>query len=353
MLSDVVAPPSQDTINVAWCITFALAAVTLGVLLKVLPRTTGLFIGKDQRTSTSKVQVVIWTFAVLFALWSLFYAWLLPQVGELTGWAWAEKLAIPLGRAFEENFLDEGLDETYLLLLGFPAGAAIAAKIITQSKVESGEVTKSPPIASNAVATGTVAVLEEVPSEPSPAPATPEATTGTRLRELVSDDEGATDVGDYQYVLFTMLAVAYFLAQFVAHPGEGLPDMPDTLVGLTGVAAAAYVGKKGVYRNPPQVFSVLPPEGRSPDRVVVYGVQLGAPQLLAAGAVDRSQLAFPMVLFGTTPGKVIDIQGNANDGVTKVTVEVPTVLTPGPTTVKVVRPPGAESTALPFHVRAP
>src|SRR5690348_7068996 len=68
--------------------------------------------GADNRWSTSKASVVIWTYAVLFA----FVAILLHTRGH--------------------GLTDLKLSDQYLLLLGIPTGAAVAAKAITQDKVD-------------------------------------------------------------------------------------------------------------------------------------------------------------------------------------------------------------------------
>ena len=73
-----------------------------------------LFIGTDNRTSTSKLQAFLWTYAVLWAMTSL-----------LAG-AGVEAFNTALG----DNVRDE-----YLLLLGGPYAVAIGAKAITTDKV--------------------------------------------------------------------------------------------------------------------------------------------------------------------------------------------------------------------------
>ena len=153
--------------------------------------------GADNRWSTSKVSVVMWTYAVVWA----FLAILLHTRG---------------------HGLDNiKLSSQYLLLLGIPGAAAVSAKAITQSKVASDPT------------------YNKVK-----APAPPNALQG--IGQLVSDDSGQSDLLDAQYFIFSLLLLAYFLTQFLSGESSTLPVLPDTLVGLTGVSAVTYVAKKGV-----------------------------------------------------------------------------------------------------------
>ena len=160
----------------------------------------GLFIGKDNRWSTSKLSVVLWTYAVLFA----FVAILLHTRGR--------------------GLDNISLSDQYLLLLGVPAGSAVAAAWVTQSRIQMGTLAKV--------------------SAPSP----PNTLDG--LGQLVSDDAGNADLLDTQYFAFNLLLVAYFLMQFLTGESPKLPELPGTLVGLTGVSAVSYIAKKGLKTIP-------------------------------------------------------------------------------------------------------
>jgi len=156
--------------------------------------------GTDNRWSTSKASVVLWTYGVLFA----FVAILLHTRG---------------------HGLDNlKLSDQYLLLLGIPTAAAVGAKAITQSKVKDPNFKKKT------------------------ADALPNPLTGTG--QLFSDDSGDADLLDSQYFLFSLLLLGYFLIQFVSAESTILPKLPDTLVGLTGVSAVGYTAKKGVKNTP-------------------------------------------------------------------------------------------------------
>jgi hypothetical protein len=202
-----------------------------------LPRQRGvkaLVIGADGRASTSKLQVLMWTLAVLYAftfllLWG-------RSVGcdqDVTG---TRKAACEQARDVRGLFgeiLEEPLETEYYALLGLPTAAAVAAKALTVNKVAKGEVVK-------------------------PRAARTAKGFGKGLAEVVSSDNGRTDLIDFQYFAFNLLALSYFILQFVAAPANGLPEIPPTLLALTGVAVAAYTGKKALESDAPTITTVLP-----------------------------------------------------------------------------------------------
>ncbi len=162
-----------------------------------------LVLGDDGRTSTSKLQAALWTFAVLWALISL-----LAGAGV---------------EAFDKALSGDNLREEYLLLLGGPFAAAIAAKRITVDQ------------------------LKKNPESKTPRPETSEKAMLTeRMAEVVSNDGGGADLGDFQYFAFTLLTLTYFAWAFIKTPSAGLPPVPGTLLVLVGVSQATYVGKKGL-----------------------------------------------------------------------------------------------------------
>ncbi|HEX5594050.1 MAG TPA: IPT/TIG domain-containing protein [Solirubrobacterales bacterium] len=306
--------------NEGWALSFALAAAALLLIWWTVPGTGKLVIGKDGRWSTSKFQATAWTLVVVFALFSLFFAYLIVHVGDLFNWSWADRLQSPLGDSLND-FFDQGLDGTYLVLLGLPLGTAVASKAITQSKVANGTEVKPPKDAQDST---------------------------SAVQELVGDDNGETDLGDFQYLLFNFLALAYFLVQFVSDPSAGLPSLPDTLIALTGVSAAAYVAKKGIYKEPPILLGVLPPSGKPGDLVTVYGQKLiAAPNAgMKAGAAPGPVNPSPGVVV-MIAGVAAQVEGTPN--AERVQVRVPDI-DKGPTKLSVLRPPGAESDQLPFSV---
>jgi hypothetical protein len=158
-----------------------------------------LFIGTDNRTSTSKLQAFLWTYGILWALASL-----------LAG-AGVDAFNVALG--------DQVRDE-YLLLLGGPYAAAIGAKALTTQKLNKDPSAKDPKKGAS--------------------------TLSQRAAEVVVNDENAVDLGDFQYAAFTVLGLVYFAWAFMASPGEGLPEIPGTLLILMGISQAAYLTKKAL-----------------------------------------------------------------------------------------------------------
>jgi len=143
---------------------------------------------------------------------------------------------------------------------------------------------------------------------------TPKLTAGddqkkvaARVAQIFSADDGTTDIGDFQYMIFNLVTATFFVAEFVRPSPQGLPTIPDTLLGLTGVSAALYVGKKAATRTQPTITGVFPSilqagatavitgSGLTPDsgapavrvtEVSINGKDAGVPQLdLIAGTV--------------------------------------------------------------------
>ncbi len=152
-----------------------------------------MLIGADKRWSTSKTMFTLWTYAVAFVLISI--------------------LTLRTASVIADN----GIDGSYLFLLGFPVGAAVIAKQITVTSISNGD-------------------LFNADGSPSPNP----------LIDLTSDNEGKLDLGDFQYVLFNAIALGYFFYLYNHDPPSGLPQIPSTLILLTSVAASAYLGKKAL-----------------------------------------------------------------------------------------------------------
>jgi hypothetical protein len=224
-------------------------------------------IGKDNRTSTSKVFVLMWTLLVAWALASLFIAGevasqrpctqainVKTQQNDLNAAATQCQQAqdhLGLVQVGWMRFVEAGLDGGYLILLGLPAGSAILSKAITTSKVDSGATTKvSAPQAGQTLA--------------------------TRVTQIFSSDDGSTDLADFQYMFFNVLAGGYFVGHILRVMGQGLPHIPDTLLGLTSVSAALYVGNKAASRSKPTILSVFPSILTTREPFTVTGTNLTA-----------------------------------------------------------------------------
>lgn len=184
-----------------------------------------LIIGADGRASTSKTQAVLWTGAVFFAI-AFMLLW-----GRSNGCDDADKSGgtrcqhAAAARTAFSNFTNRGLQEDYFVLLGFPVAVAVAAKGIAVANAGGSPTPPNALTADDAAAKGG---------------------TFQSLKEIVSSDQGDTDLLDFQYFAFNLLTLTFFFVQFLTHPVAGLPDLPPTLVALSGISAGGYTTKKAL-----------------------------------------------------------------------------------------------------------
>ena len=208
-------------------------------------------LGQDNRTSTSKTFIFMWTLLVGWALTSLLIAGEIINTHSCVNMkraikaCMAQKDQIGLMQIGWHNFLAAGLSGSYLVLLGVPAAAGVAAKAITQTKADAGTLIKS-------TASG-------------------KQSTASRIAQIFSADDQTTDIGDFQYVIFNLITAVYFVAEFVKPSTQGLPAIPNTLLGLTSVSAALYVGKKAAARSQPRITGVFPSILRAGETATIIG----------------------------------------------------------------------------------
>jgi hypothetical protein len=258
-----------------------------------------ILVGKDHRTSTSKTVVFAWTLAVAFGLLSLLVAvWL----GDHGPWDKQRRL---------------GLQEEYLLLLGGPFAAAILAKY---SAVAQDDTRTDAPVG--------------------------EASAS----QLVNDDQGDTDLVDFQYVLFNLIALAFFLGDFITDLAHGFPELPAILTGLVLTSTGGYAAKKLVAQAAPTLTSVLPAAAPPDTEVQVFGTNL----LVPASVSGTGEPYKATVTIGATVAEV-----TAHDlvlGNDRLIVKVPASAVPGSAPISVVRADGVAArgpsgtNALPFQV---
>lgn len=164
-----------------------------------------LIIGQDNRYSNSKFQMALW-FSILIATYitTIFFRL------HLAGWDFWGGINIP---------------PHLLALSGASALTYGAAKGITTSKVQA------------AVAAGG--------ANPK-TPGTPHF-----LLDLISDDGGGFDLGDFQMLIVTLLAVAMYLVTIFHFLGiieslkaVSLPDVDTTILTAFGLGQGAYLVKK-------------------------------------------------------------------------------------------------------------
>lgn len=244
----------------------------------------GLFVGFDNRISTSKTIAVAWTAVV---------AWMVASEGLVA--------ALPAHPPNTFSGLLSTASDLYFVFLGGPFAAAAFAKASVQSKVAQGTLTKS---------TGTPA-----------------------LSDLISDDSGGTDLYDFQYVLFNILALLIVVVSFSSHPANGLPDMPSFLAILTGGSALTYTVNKAIAAGGGQIAKVEPTQARIGDAIVITGTGLVS---TTAGA------PMPTVTVGGIGATGVNVSAGPPDTVTATIADAPAGTQPlaGPVDV-VVTPPQA------------
>jgi hypothetical protein len=178
-------------------------------------------IGQDGRASTSKTQVVLWTAAVVWALIDLLLLMRAHPGGDL------------FTNAVTKNWRPE-----YLVLLGLPVAAATTAKaVVAGANSGHGPVASDSSLAmAQSLNLDRVYVRDPVP------PGVWGYAAG--VAELLTGEDGAVAWADLQYVVFTVITLAYFAVQVLARPTEGLPPVHATLLTLMGVSAATYAANK-------------------------------------------------------------------------------------------------------------
>lgn len=184
----------------------------------------GLVTGADNRRSTSKTIAVAWTI--------------------VTAWMVVTEAYVAIGGAASFSDLLNGASDLYFVLLGGPYAAAALAKATTQSKVSAGTLSKPP------------------------------SAKGPNAIDVIADDNGNVDLYDFQYTLFNALALLIVIFTFVAHPGHGLPDIPQFLAILTGGSALTYTVNKSIASDSPKIIAVHPEKAHVGDVVTIIGVGL-------------------------------------------------------------------------------
>lgn len=176
-------------------------------------------VGRDNRYSKSKFQIAIWFGTVVVSyLATLALRW------------WASVPSLVGGVDIPQNLL---------LLSGISALSFGTAKGITQGKEN------------RAAAAGV--------------PAKPPADQPRFPSDLVSDDSGQPDLGDFQMVVITLIAVGVYIVQMfdflsLLHMSAqvSMPDVDPTLLGIFGISHGAYITKKAVSGD-----DGVPPDGQN------------------------------------------------------------------------------------------
>lgn len=193
-------------------VTLLVVAALLWIIAWFAIRGTGygmgrFLVGRDNRYSKSKFQIAIWFWTVIVAyLATLYLRW------------WAGVPSLIAGIDIPENLL---------LLSGISALSFGTAKGIAQGKEN------------RAAAAGVQAK--------------PPATQPRFPTDLVCDDSGQPDLGDFQMVVITLVAVGVYAVQIFDFLGllqmtsqVSMPDVDPTLLGIFGISHGAYLTKKAV-----------------------------------------------------------------------------------------------------------
>lgn len=242
-------------------------AISLALFLVIGVAALKLLIGVDGRVSTSKTVAIAWTYLLASAI----LAFVLSKFG-----GYPQAL---------DNLMHAGLEGQYGLLVGGPLGAAIAAKGIVGKQL--GEDPTAKTRASEGESANPV--------------------------QLVQNDAAETDLGDFQYVLFNLVAMVFFVGTLFGSPAAGLPHIPDVLLALTSVGAVGYVAKKTLPNATPKA-KLNRTSAKAKDRVTVSGSQL-----LVGSPPGRSAV---MVLLGGIEAPILN-RHPVPGGEDSVEVEVP------------------------------
>lgn len=226
--------------------------------------------------------------------------------------------------------------DPYLLLLGGPFAAGVLAKGLTvarsgpTSAAGIGRVTEA-----GQGAVGMVKDDTEETAEPS-------------LSDIGKSNDGNSSLPDTQYVVFSLVAVVYFLGAFVhnllryVHADEKtitLPQIPSALLGLTSLAAATYVGAKAVESHGVRVTSMQLNPYKVPSKELLSITLVNASTTTAAGTIRVTFALMTDGVPGTPTTRSPEKAPKTANGMTTFKVEVP-VLEPGSYQVVVTTPDG-------------
>jgi hypothetical protein len=235
-LEDVRGFWAIDSIKPGWrVLTLILSAlVTLGfatLVTKGAPLK--LIVGQDNRYSNSKFQVAMWFWVLISS-----YLAIVVSRGLYAGWDFFGRVNIP---------------QNLLFLSGISALTFGGAKAITTAKMNAAAVPVSvvvseaadragQPVANTIAAVGVNPVSQKTSQEPG---------KETFFKDLLQNDIGQFDFGDFQMLVVTLLAVGMYIMLFFHCLGSvqfqsttSLPDLDSTVLASFGLGQGAYLTKK-------------------------------------------------------------------------------------------------------------
>lgn len=199
---------------------FLSTAIILWLIVALLSRGRAhqVALGHDNRYSGSTFQTVVW-----FATLIVCYLSTLAVRGWAGGPLYAGGVAIP---------------QKLLVLAGFSAVTFVAARALTQAKVDRAE-----------------SLAREQPAMAGSRGIKTRATRPSFPLDLVSDDQGHIDFGSLQMIVVTLIAVIVYGIRVLTCLGHielgcstSLPDVDTVLLGGLAVGQGAYLAKKAASR---------------------------------------------------------------------------------------------------------
>lgn len=224
----------------------AILALTLAAGLVTRWRPQRFLIGVDNRYSNSQCQLALWFGAVA----SIYAAAVALRI-------------VLLGPGYIGGV---GLPANLIALTGLSAFTFGGAKVITNQKVDAAARDASQPRQGDAAGQAPQQPLPAGPAPQQPLPAAqapqrvlaaikPPAARANIVRDLVNNDKGQADLGDFQMILVALAAVAIFVAQAFTFLGglelahtTMLPDVDSTLLAGFGLGQGAYLVKKAAMK---------------------------------------------------------------------------------------------------------
>jgi hypothetical protein len=209
--------------------------------------------GADGRPSTSKLQFWLWTIVVLFSY-----------------------VAIYAARVKAGHFdAISDLPANVLIALGLSIFTATAAKGITVSYLQSGDVVKPP------------------------------ATSRTSgASQVLREDDGSLDLSKIQMLAWTVIAIGIYLinvgAQIKHGPYDKLPDIDAALMVLMGLGQGAYLGKKLVTTDVPRITAVSSQKTAGTTVITIQGDTFGQAQNGSLVTIDSLPLTAPITSWSNT-----------------------------------------------------
>ena len=198
-----------------------------------------LLIGDDNRYSNSKCQMALW-----FGMLAVTYL-------SATYLRWVVS-------GYQADFAGGvNIPKNLLLLSGISVFSFGAAKGITSNKQAVANAAMNAPAPSATIVAAedgkgvAAAVVPTAPAGPPPPAIKTEACQPRFPRDLLCDDLGNPDIGDYQMVAVTVIAVGVYVTQILGFLGSiqllhhvTVPDVDSTILATFGLGQGAYLVKK-------------------------------------------------------------------------------------------------------------